>query len=73
MSEKTSVNYNCIYQMTWTNKSTGEKTIHTCGKEIDSAKIAPYRQGHGVCHRHEWGLAGWNPTNCVGSCCISLR
>ena len=54
----------CVYQMTWTDKVTGEKTIHTCGDEIDPTKIAPYRQGHGVCHRHERGLAGWSPSNC---------
>ena len=59
----------CIYQMTWTDKVTGEKTIHTCGEEIDSTKIAPYRQGHRVCHRHERGLAGWNPSNCKGVYC----
>ena len=64
---------NCVYQMIWTEQSTGEQSTHTCGREIDLAKIAPYRQWHGFCHRHEHGLAGWKPTNCVGSCCAALR
>lgn len=61
----------CIYSMDWKDQATGEITRHYCGQPIEPEKIAPYRAGHGVCHRHERGLAGWNPTNCVGPCCAA--
>ena len=59
----------CVYGMDWKDKATGEVTRHYCQEPIDLDKPPPYHQGHGVCHRPEHGLAGWNPTNCVGPCC----
>ena len=31
----------CVYQMTWTDKVTGEKSIHTCGEEIELNQNRP--------------------------------
>ena len=59
----------CIYSMHWTEANTGIVTAHVCGEDIDQTKLAPYRRGQGVCHRHEHGLAGWTPNTCVGPCC----
>ena len=59
----------CVYGMDWKDKSTGEVTRHFCQEPIDLDKLPPYRVGQGVCHRHERGLGGWNPSNCVGPCC----
>ena len=56
----------CLYTMTGTNKATGELTRHVCGELVDPDRIAPYRRGHGVCHRHERGLAGWSPITVGG-------
>ena len=59
----------CMYGMDWTDKGTRVVTNHFCQEDIDETKLAPYRRGHGVCHRHEHGLGGWTPSNCVGPCC----
>ena len=61
----------CVYGMDWSDKATGAVTRHYCQEPIDLDKLPPYRKGHGVCHRHERGLAGWDPTNCSGPCCRS--
>ena len=61
----------CVYGMDWNDKATGAVTRHYCQEPIDLDKLPPYRKGHGVCHRHERGLAGWDPTNCSGPCCRS--
>ena len=53
----------CNYVMVWKDPNTDERTRWQCNENIDPERIAPYRQEHGVCHRHERGLAGWTPGN----------
>ena len=59
----------CVYGMDWNDKATGE--VGTIARSrLTWTSSRPYRKG-GVCHRHERGLAGWDPTNCIGPCCRS--
>ena len=53
----------CNYVMVWKDPNTGERSRWRCNHSINPDLLAPYRQGHGVCHLHERGLSGWTPSN----------